>query len=787
MKRLFTLLGIFITCSSAVMAQLSKRLALSGNVYERSTGQPMPGVTVRVVSAGSNKMINQVQTSSSGVYNLQIVPGDSVILYFSAMGYGQDTMVVSSASPKQGLTLPAVYLKIAMTTLKSIEVNGRSPALQLELGKMVYNVGKDPFASGKPGTELVRNLPGITVGPDGSIFYRGQANLQLKIDDRLQRNLTVKDLLEQVSAEDIERIELSGAPSSRESAAGAGAILNVVLKKSVKLGLWGNAGLGVNSSNGGNANLNLNYRREKFQFYTRLSANRFNPSFEENSVWKGIMNDTSDMNIKTRRRILHTMPKATIGADYYIDSLNVLGISYSGQFHTDNIGTYFDTQYGVNNKGPRKDLRETQNKKIETEHTFNTNYHHDFTKSKHYLDLDLTYVVFNSDNTNEKNNLPSDRSVIDNSNLTATIDYVKEFNSKNKLEAGFNTALTTLTNDYNINQQSDNTSARDILKYKQQIHALYVQYSKQFGKITIRPGVRAEQTGVRAKYTVSDAAPVTFSYLNFFPSLGVFSSFGKGHSLSLNYSARIGRPDINDIYPFPVQPNPFDIKLGNPLLKPTLQHNTELSYLVNKDKWSVSGSVYLNYGKDIIQRITTLEGNKTISKTENYGESIASGGNGSAKVTITPFWETEYNLNANFVRFNRLPDSLSNPFTRSFNHDLVNRIKISKQWLLEVAGGYSPVSTGLQEQSNAVPPILRLNVLYKLKNEKGNLSLNIYDVFGSGRNNVTIKRMSNTIVTVSNRWNVPFVMLRFNYKFGRPKERKDGNRTKQPGSLFIKE
>src|SRR4030095_1089170 len=73
--------------------------------------------------------------------------------------------------------------------------------------------------------------------------------------------------LEQIPADNIERVELITNPSAKFDAASSGGIINVVLKKNKKLGVNGIASGSVGSPDILGGNLTLNFRQGKVNVF----------------------------------------------------------------------------------------------------------------------------------------------------------------------------------------------------------------------------------------------------------------------------------------------------------------------------------------------------------------------------------------------------------------------------------------------------------------------------------------------------------------------------------------
>ena len=114
--------------------------------------------------------------------------------------------------------------------LKEAEIVSEKSTMTMQVDRRVFNVDKDLSTQGGTGVEVMKNVPGLTVDVDGNVQMRG-ANPQILIDGR-PSSIT----LEQIPAEEIERVEVITNPSVAFDANTTGGIINVVLKKSMKPG-----------------------------------------------------------------------------------------------------------------------------------------------------------------------------------------------------------------------------------------------------------------------------------------------------------------------------------------------------------------------------------------------------------------------------------------------------------------------------------------------------------------------------------------------------------------------
>ncbi len=123
------------------------------------------------------------------------------------------------------------------------------------IDRRVFDVGRSLTATGGTAVDVMKNIPSVTVDVDGNVTLRNSSP-QIFVDGR-PTILT----LDQIPADNIERVELITNPSAKFDAASTGGIINVVLKRNKRVGFNGVASAGAGIPDILNGNLSLNVRR----------------------------------------------------------------------------------------------------------------------------------------------------------------------------------------------------------------------------------------------------------------------------------------------------------------------------------------------------------------------------------------------------------------------------------------------------------------------------------------------------------------------------------------------
>src|SRR5690606_37009480 len=193
-------------------------------------------------------------------------------------------------------------------------------SIEQRIDRKVINVGKDLTTLGPSASDIMGNLPTLTVDQDGNIAMRGNDNVRILVDGK-PTNIPASQLLKQIPSTSIKSIELITNPSAKYNPEGMSGIINIILHKDTNLGFNGNLNTGVTIGEYTryNGSLNLNYRSGKFNFFGNIGAN-----FGKRPQ-NGLIEDLS-LNSNQELFILgdYTSMLYKVGVDYYINDNNTL-------------------------------------------------------------------------------------------------------------------------------------------------------------------------------------------------------------------------------------------------------------------------------------------------------------------------------------------------------------------------------------------------------------------------------------------------------------------------------
>jgi hypothetical protein len=314
---------------------------LFGRVVDSKSNKGLEAASVQVFMKlqGKDTLIAGGLTKPNGDFSFSNIPlADTFRVVFSAIGYRgiSEDFILGRGTNRTGnfeRDLGNIKLAEEAEFLGAVTVVATKPPLTLGVDRKVFNVDKSITSTGGTAIDVMRNIPSLTVDVEGNVQLRNSSP-QIFVDGR-PTILT----LDQIPADDIERVELITNPSSKFDAASSGGIINVILKKNRKLGLNGIVSAGVGTPGILTGNISLNLRQGKFNFFTSGNYNRSGgvargESFRQNKV-NGQPGDYFNQISETDRT--RQFSSVRFGMDYFIDNRNSISLSQNfvkGKFNS---------------------------------------------------------------------------------------------------------------------------------------------------------------------------------------------------------------------------------------------------------------------------------------------------------------------------------------------------------------------------------------------------------------------------------------------------------------------
>lgn len=823
-RGIFLLLFIFSFSATAQRGEREMTVhTVSGKVTDEA-GHPLEYATVSFQSTRNPDKLTGGITNTEGMFSIEVPRGSyTIIVEFISFEPKNFTNQKITAD----IDLGTIVLGMAAGELDEVVVTAETTQVEVRLDKKIYNIGKDLTTAGGTVADALNNVPSVSVDIEGGISLRGNENVRILINGKpsAMAGFGNTDILSQLPAEAIERVEVITSPSARYDAEGTAGILNIILKKEKTLGFNGSVSARVGSPDMAGLSANINYRTDKFNIFTTTGFRYFDAPGNafSNTLYLDYVNNSGEMVTPDPQRIIENREfdrlnrnfNSSLGIEYYLtkqSSITATGFYRYGEDEdlTSNYNSYFNDEI--------LDLRTLRlEKEIEEDNSFQfaLNYINKFDNSGHQLTADFQYEKDKEtqagkiDETVEYNVLENDpfypfeettRKETQNEYLIQT-DYVKPIGENAQFEAGYRGNFEEEITDYELLIENEDTGnleldpLSNIFTYNENVNSLYTQYGNKFGDFSFLLGLRLENTQLKGKIEseLTEAElqekfgiPIDTNfdndYLGLFPTVNLIYELGEQENITLGYNRRINRPRGWFINPFPSRASRTNVFQGNPNLSPAYSNAFDLGYLKRWKKLTLTTSVYYQHETNSFERVEQKSAtNDTLQVIRTIPINLATNDRIGAEAGIlyNPAKWLRLNGSFNFFQFDTKGDYNGVDYSAkntSWFGRFSSKVSFPAKIDWQTNAFYRGAWEGAQSENEGILSV-SMAVSKELFNENATLTLNVSDLFNSR------KRESFTVTESFEResefqWRQRSITLSFTYLFNQQKrDRERGRRS----------
>ncbi len=762
MKRqtLWGLLCPVLLLLTALPAAAQNKGTVKGRLVDAATTSPLAYASVRVLRLADSSTVGGALTDDKGNFTVSLPLGEFRAEVEFVGFKPHRTSGFSIGRGALSVDLGAIALAATATALSEIEVRADKSAMVLALDKRIFNVGKDLANAGGTASDILSNIPSVSVDAEGGIKLRGNDNVRILIDGKPSGLVSFKGGagLQQLPANMIDRVEVITNPSARYEAEGSAGIINIVLKKDTRQGF--NAAfevVGGYPTNFGAA-ANLNYRHRKINFFINYGlAYRAAPG-RGSQYQEYTNNDTLFLTQQRSTNVLEGLNNNIRGGlDYYFTEKSIVTASYL--WRRSDAFRVTDIVYNDYRETPANFLGRTTRRQEETEDEPNSEisliYKKKFTREGHELTAEAKYLNYweRSDQlftqqtfwpTGQENTALAQLQTSLNdeyeNQYLLQLDYIRPFGKDGKVEMGLRTSFRDMVNDYVVKNKDLATGIftpilglDNYFIYQENISGAYGMYGNKKQKFSWQLGLRAEYTDVATILRETNERNPR-DYFNLFPSAHFTYDLPQQNALQLSYSRRVRRPVYNDLTPFVTFSDNRNFFSGSPDLDPEYSDVFDLGHIKYFDKGSLTSSVYFRNTTEKIERIRRVdERGFAATRPENllferaWGIDVASG------YALFKWWKLD--LNANFFYASIDGSNVDAQFrttTYSWFARQTSKFSLPKNLDIQLRGNYEARQKTAQGERKALY-FIDLAASKDLLGRKATLTLSIIDLLNSRR------------------------------------------------------
>jgi len=713
-------------------------------------GSPLPTATVLLLNPADSSLVKGGITDDDGRYHLQNIPSGTYILSISMVGFRKHYTDQFGIKDKPVRQEP-IQLKESVEQLGVVSITARKPLFEQKIDRLVVNVQRNITSSGNSALEVLEKSPGVLINrQSNSVSLNGKTGIRIMINDKIVRLPidAVVQMLDGMSAANIEQIELITTPPAKYEAEGDAGLINIKMKEHGGLGYNGTVGgnLGYNAAETLGGNFNFSHRGQKLAYFVNYSINYDNNEstwINRRNLQQGGFNELIQSD--NHRDPTIEVQNIRLGMEYNLSRKTTAGVLLTGyrrKWITDDLSD------NVSRLGPDSTLitqmsvRETNNWR---RGIANLSVDHDFNEQQH-LSVDFDYLYYKNDNPSffRNNFVEGNREVLANDaidveketpiNIWVTkIDYEQQISPTFTISTGVKGTLSQFKNNVQVSDQIQgdwivNSRLTNKADLTEKIGAAYLSGNwNPTEDLQVNGGVRYEYTD-RLLSTPADGKVVDRSSAYLFPSLFIKRDLPGEFSIQGSYNRRITRPTFNDLAPFVFFVDPKTFLSGNSKLEPAISDGIKLD--LQRKQWLISlqYSISNNEIAGFQPKVDPATNEQTYS-AQNLDFLRTYAITTSFPLYPTSWWELQTNITGRYQRYRtlHLQDNLTLE-AAGLTANITNTIELPRDFSFEISGFYQSKSIWGMMQFNPQGSV-DAGVQKRINDGRGTIRLSMDDIF----------------------------------------------------------
>ncbi len=767
-----------------------KEYIISGVISSLDNDELLEYATITLLNPQDKSVITGGISDNLGKFSIPVKVGtyDVLIEFISFKNLTLDKVELNN-----NIDLGKIRLELDYEALGEVEIIAEETTVEVKLDKKIYTVGRDLSVRGGNAGDVLDNIPSVSVDLEGNILLRGNDAARILINGKPSSLVGIDSkFLQQLPSDAIEKVEVITSPSARYEAQGSGGIINIILRKSKKLGLNGSLSSSVGDPKRNALSSNLNYRNGKLNFFNSSGWNdNLSPGggYNNSEYYNDDTPNTFFEEVRERERS-RSGYFLNNGIEWYLsDNTSIVGSFFYNKADSENVQNNFINQVDSFGGDILNQTIQTENEiSNDFNREYNFNYETNFDDTGQKLTVDLQFdnsEDYENGDVLRDNELDEVINTKEESNsYLIKADYVYPIGDNKQFEAGIRISEDDNITDYKVFENIDSEIVEDldqsnIFQYKEQINALYTQY-----------GVKVEDkysflVGLRVENTIKDINQLTTQdYINknetgLFPTFNFGLELDENETLTFGYNRRIRRPWSRFINPFPSKTSPLNIFRGNPDLNPTYSNNIDFGYLKRfESSFTINTSAYFQRSTDTYNFINQENGEtvqlngEEIPVVERFPINLSSNERFGFELNLSYRKGRKWNINSNFNLYTNkvvgsyedlVFDNESLSWSFRLNNKLTLPGKIEWQTRMNYRG---PEETAITKRDGNFSVDLAFSK--ELFNDNASLTFNVRDLLDQG--GWKTETFNQTFYNDSEyRWRQRSYTLNFTYRFNQKK------------------
>lgn len=807
-QKSWLILILLISTTQFIPAQIT------GKIIDSDDDFPLEYATAVLYSKSPKNLITGVITNKKGVFTFDKIKKGIYSLEISFIGYQPkkiENIVFSDITKDIGT------IKLSLgNNLNEVTITSEKASIISKIDKQIFDATKFKNSAGGSATDVLRNLPSVSVNGTGEISVRGATGFVVLLNGKpVQGNAAT--ILSQIPANAIEKVEVITAPSAKYDPEGKAGIINVFTKKGAIDGTFTqvNIRLGFpsieNYNNSESAkrygiDATYNHRKDKWNFSFGASYQRNDLAGRREGDVFTIIND-----IKTsfpsdgERSFDEENVSGRFTVDFTPDENNEFSVGFfAGKRSKDRRADilYFDNnavQLANSNNRLYTFQYYNENLRIRTSDFAlgSFDYAHKFTdNSKLSTTFLYEYTLLGGPTTNRNLKYPDTSKILQDEYNTNDnplygslfqLDYEFANFTFGKLETGYQYRFLNHQGDFLYTRRNNTTGIFETvpeftseIDLKRTLHSGYVNLSGKKEKWEYALGIRLEkmdrELSLQAKSDPTKEV-LKYDYLQLYPSANIQYSLENDAKIKAAYSRRVERTTTFKMNPFREREHSETFEQGDANLLPEFVDLVELGISKKFKKGnSIFATSYLRNVKNLVNRVNEVYNDTILDRIyTNVGQGKTLGLEIGAQLKLTENWSNFIGLNVfNFdINGNYKGDKISNNATQ-YSINLNSTYNFWKTATLQFTLNYlSEMVTAQGEDSRFYSPNLTLQKTFLDSRLSATLQWQNIDLgwLKTNEQRITTYKTGSFYTTTNYVYEVDMITLNLTYNFNSAKNK----------------
>lgn len=245
-------IGVFLVLLFCVVTSFAQNIVVKGVLKDADTKEGLMQATVQLLRSDSTFVGGSI-SDEQGLFQLSAPSEGKYLIKISNIGYLSHYQKVD-VSGKDTIDVGSIVMKSDAVMLKGAVVTRRATKVVLKEDTFIYNASAYKTPEGATLEELVKRLPGATIGDDGKITINGKEVTKILIDGKEFMTGDTKTAMKNLPVSIVDKIKSYDTKSDLAKATGMDdgedqTVLDFGIKQGMNKGLFGNVDLGIGTKN----------------------------------------------------------------------------------------------------------------------------------------------------------------------------------------------------------------------------------------------------------------------------------------------------------------------------------------------------------------------------------------------------------------------------------------------------------------------------------------------------------------------------------------------------------